>query len=74
MDAQIEDLVVKEDIQSGMQGGTFLSIATRLSSIREAGRIAVLEEEQFVDIGTFDELSNREDRAFRALMGRQLWQ
>lgn len=55
-----------------MSGRTVISIAHRLSTIRGADRIAVLQDGRIVEIGTFDELSHRQDGAFRSLMGRQL--
>ena len=55
-----------------MAGRTVISIAHRLSTIRSADRIAVLQGGKIVEVGTFDELSQKEDGAFRSLMGRQL--
>lgn len=55
-----------------MKGRTVISIAHRLSTIRGADRIAVLQEGQIAEVGTFDELSGKQGGAFRALMGRQL--
>ena len=71
LDAESEYLV-KKAIDSAMQGRTVISIAHRLSTIRGADRIAVLQEGQIAEVGTFEELSRKENGAFRALMGRQL--
>ncbi len=50
---------------------TRIVIAHRLSSIREADRILVLERGRIVESGTYDELIGR-DGAFRRLVKRQL--
>jgi ABC-type multidrug transport system fused ATPase/permease subunit len=64
--------MVQKAIDSAMKGRTVISIAHRLSTIRGADRIAVLQEGHIAEVGTFEELSQKEDSAFRALMGRQL--
>lgn len=71
LDAESEYLV-KKAIDSAMKGRTVISIAHRLSTIRGADRIAVLQQGQIAEVGTFEELSTKEDGAFRSLMGRQL--
>jgi ABC-type multidrug transport system fused ATPase/permease subunit len=63
---------VKEAIDSAMKGRTVLSIAHRLSTIQQSDRIAVLRNGVIAELGTFAELVEREDGAFRELMGRQL--
>ena len=63
---------MKKAIDTAMKGRTVISIAHRLSTIRGADRIAVLQEGQIAEVGSFDELSSKEGGAFRALMGRQL--
>ena len=71
LDAQSE-YHVKKAIDSAMQGRTVISIAHRLSTIRGADRIAVLQDGQIAEIGSFEELSKKEGGAFQSLMGRQL--
>lgn len=71
LDAQSE-YFVKGALDSVMKGRTVISIAHRLSTIQGADRIAVLQDGQVVEIGTFEELSTNENSAFRSLMGRQL--
>jgi len=71
LDANSEALVQKA-LDSVTAGRTVISIAHRLSTIRSADRIAVLRDGKIVEIGTFDELSQKEDGVFRSLMGRQL--
>jgi NHLM bacteriocin system ABC transporter ATP-binding protein len=51
---------------------TRIVIAQRLSTIRNADRILVLEEGRIVQTGTFDELMEDKDGAFHALAARQL--
>lgn len=63
---------MKEAIDSAMKGRTVLSIAHRLSTIQQSDRIAVLRNGVIAELGTFAELVEREDGAFRELMGRQL--
>lgn len=71
LDASSEAMVQKA-LDSVMTGRTVVSIAHRLSTIRNADRIAVLRDGAVVEVGTFDELSQKQDGAFRSLMGRQL--
>mmetsp|Transcript_20032 Transcript_20032/g.30945 ORF Transcript_20032/g.30945 Transcript_20032/m.30945 type:complete len:349 (+) Transcript_20032:1687-2733(+) len=70
LDAQSE-YHVKEAIDTIMKGRTVISIAHRLSTIRGSDQIAVLHEGCIAEVGTYDELVQREG-AFRSLMGRQL--
>ena len=63
---------MKEAIDSAMKGRTVLSITHRLSTIQQSDRIAVLRNGVIAELGTFAELVEREDGAFRELMGRQL--
>ena len=65
---------VQKAIETVMEGRTVISIAHRLSTVRGADRIAVLEGGRIVEVGAFDELVSRDGGAFRALMGRQLQQ
>ncbi|POH73724.1 ABC transporter ATP-binding protein [Arthrobacter glacialis] len=55
LDPESEQLV-KEALGRLMQGRTTLVVAHRLSTIRQADRIVVLENGQIVEIGTHDEL------------------
>ncbi len=55
LDNESEELV-QEALNRLMQGRTTLIIAHRLSTIKVAHRIAVLEQGQFVEVGTHEEL------------------
>lgn len=72
LDAQSEHYV-QQAIDSAMKGRTTLSIAHRLSTIQGADRIAVLSEGRVAEIGTFEELTKKENGVFRSLMGRQIF-
>lgn len=62
---------IQEALHELFQGRTVIVIAHRLSTVREADRILVLERGRIVDQGTHDELLGREG-PYRRLFERQL--
>lgn len=65
------ELVVKESVDQLRGSTTVVIIAHRLSTIRDADRIYVLENGQLREQGTYDELSNRREGAFRRMVALQ---
>jgi ABC-type multidrug transport system fused ATPase/permease subunit len=70
LDAQSESLV-QQAMHSIKEGRTVLSIAHRLSTIRHCDRIAVLQNGNVVQTGTFDDLKSKHG-PFLDLMKTQL--
>ncbi len=70
LDAESEHLV-KEALDRLMRGRTTLVIAHRLSTVRDADRVVVLDRGKIVESGTHDELMKHEG-AYRRLVERQL--
>lgn len=58
-------------MDSLMRGRTVLVIAHRLSTVKSANTVAVIAEGQIAEIGTHDELLNR-NGIYTALVRRQL--
>jgi len=58
LDSESESLV-QSALQTLMEGRTVLVIAHRLSTVRRADRIVVLENGSIADIGTHDQLMNK---------------
>jgi ABC-type multidrug transport system fused ATPase/permease subunit len=71
LDAESEHHVQRA-IDTACQGRTVLLIAHRLSSIRTAGRVAVLRDGRVAEYGSFDELVAKPNGVFRRLIERQL--
>ena len=69
LDAESEHLV-QEALDHLMKGRTTLIIAHRLSTVRDADRVVVLDRGQIVEQGTHDELLHR-DGLYRRLVERQ---
>lgn len=71
LDPESERLV-QQALEELMRGRTTLIIAHRLSTVRHADRIAVLDHGRVVEIGTYESLMANEQGAFRKLAVGQL--
>ncbi len=71
LDAESEHLV-KEALDRLMRGRTTLIIAHRLSTVRDADRVIVLEAGHIVQAGPHAELLEEEDGLYHRLVARQL--
>jgi ABC-type multidrug transport system fused ATPase/permease subunit len=66
LDAESEKLV-QEALDELLKGRTSIIIAHRLSTIKNVDRIYVLDEGKIIEKGTHDELSGKENGAYRNL-------
>ncbi|XP_071717638.1 ABC transporter B family member 25-like [Rutidosis leptorrhynchoides] len=71
LDAESEYLV-QDAMESLMEGRTVLVIAHRLSTVQSADTVAVVSDGKIVEQGTHDELLNKDDGIYTALVKRQL--
>lgn len=69
LDPESERLV-QQALEVLMQGRSTLIIAHRLSTVRNAHRIAVLDEGRVVEAGTYDELMTKQGAFFRLANGQ----
>lgn len=70
LDAASEYLV-QEALERIMENRTVIIIAHRLSTIKNADMIAVLDKGHVVELGTYEELMQKDTGQFRALVARQ---
>ena len=61
------ELLIQQALERLMQGRTTLIIAHRLSTVRNADRIVVLEDKSIREMGTHDELIKLKDGLYRKL-------
>jgi len=66
------EFAVQKAMDAACRGRTVLLIAHRLSSIKNADRIAVLEDGRLAEVGTYNELVMKPNGAFRKLVERQI--
>ena len=60
----VSEYHVQKAIASSIQGRTTFIVAHRLSTIRDADRIVVMENGEAVEIGTFDELMDKKGKFY----------
>ena len=65
------ELLIQDSLEKMMNIGTMLIVAHRLSTIRDADRIVVMEQGTPVEIGTYEELLSKKGR-FYELAIRQI--
>lgn len=70
LDAESEHLV-QEALERVMVGRTVMVIAHRLSTIKNADQIAVLDQGQIVELGSYERLMTIPSGMFRRLVERQ---
>jgi len=63
---------INQALKTMTAGRTVISIAHRLSTVKEADKIAVLKSGKIVEQGNFDELIEKKDGSFRRLVEQQL--
>ena len=71
LDAKSEQLI-QESLEALMQNKTVFIIAHRLSTVRKADKILVIEKGQIVEMGKHEELLKKPDGAYKKLYEMQI--
>lgn len=64
--------MIQEALENLVGGRTVFAIAHRLSTLRNANRLVVIDEGKVAEIGTHDELLAKEDGIYRKLVDMQM--
>src|SRR3569832_1978806 len=64
--------MIQEALENLVTGRTVIAIAHRLSTLRAAARLVVMEEGKIVEVGTHDELLENEAGVYSKLVRMQL--
>jgi ABC-type multidrug transport system fused ATPase/permease subunit len=65
------EVAIQQALENLMAGRTTLAIAHRLSTVRNADKLVVMEQGKIVELGTHDQLMQREDGLYRRLVEMQ---
>lgn len=71
VDTETEDKI-RRAVESLVANRTTIAIAHRLSTLRRATRLAVLDKGELVELGTHEELLSKEDGLFKRLWSKQM--